>query len=238
MNAVALTTFVREAITPLAKILAIVSLGGDLVFAAIRALQLNTSLIDVDNGMLRMDVDGSYPEFFQYAKFLVMALLMVRLTLGTGLGWYLIWAASFLFLMFDDALMFHERIGEWLTPSLEPFLPDATDTGAVVEFGFFAVVGLAIAGLAAVGIRRAGGNFRRFSIDMIVLLAIGAMFAVSVDFIHGLLTLGYVANSLFAVAEDGGEMFAVSLMLTYSAMVSDRQGQLKHWLTDVRRLTD
>jgi len=231
---VGLVTFVSDGMTPTAAKLALVVFGSDLVFAAIRAWQLFSR--EAAGKWFRLDVDGSLPEIAQYIKFLVIAGFMVHLARRTRLRWYLVWALSFAFLMLDDALMIHERVSERLSPSLAGVLPTGADPQAVGELGYFAVVGGVIALVAIVGIVSSPGPFRRMSIDVIMLLALGALFAVGVDVFHGLLTLDYVGNSLFAVVEDGGEMAAVSLIVIYSAMVDGHAGRLTHWLANVRSL--
>ncbi len=229
-----LTGFVAAAMTPTALKVAIAVIVGDLLFAALRAIQLTTPFLQ--NPMFRLSIDGSYPEIFQYVKFFVIACMMAFLAVHRSVRWLLVWTAGFLFLLADDALMIHERIGARFSPSVEPMLPAGVDAVAVTEFGYLGLVGLTMFGVAAIGMVFSAGLFRRVSLDLILLLMVAGFFAVSVDLFHGLSSFGYVGNTLFAIVEDGGEMLGASLIVIYGAMVIDRRGDMPRWLASVRRL--
>ncbi len=233
-NRLSLHRFISSGMTSTAAKVAVVTIGGDLIFAALRATQLTTPF--VQNPMFRLSEDGSYPEFFQYAKFVFIAALFAWLARSRRTGWLLAWTASFLFLAADDAFTIHEGIGARYAPTVEPLLPAGVDAVAVTEFGYLGLVGLGIAAVAGLGMLLSSGLFRRVSLDMIVLLAFGGFFAVSVDLVHGLTEFGFVGNTLLAIAEDGGEMMVASFIAIYTAMVVSRNGEMPHWLTSIRRL--
>ena len=227
-------TFVSDGMTPTAAKLALVVFGSDLVSAAIRAgsffsREAAGSGFDSTSTAASPKSPSTSSSWLSPDSWFTWP--------ADRLRWYLVWALSFAFLMLDDALMIHERVSERLSPLTgRRILPTGADPQAVGELGYFAVVG-GIALVAIVGIVSSPGPFRRMSIDVIMLLALGAVVRRrGVDVFHGLLTLDYVGNSLFAVVEDGGEMAAVSLIVIYSAMVDGHAGRLTHWLANVRSL--
>ncbi len=229
-----LSSFATQAMTPTALKVAIVALGGDALFAALRAIQLTTPFLQ--NPMFRLSIDGSYPEIFQYVKFFVIACLLGFLAVNRRVRWLFVWTAGFLFLLADDALMIHEGVGARFSPSVEPFLPSGIDAVAITEFGYLGLVALVMFVVAAIGMVFSPGLFRRLSVDLMLLLMVAGFFAVSVDLVHGLSSFGYVANTLFAIVEDGGEMLGASLIVIYAAIVADRRGEMPQWLSSVRRL--
>ena len=221
--------FARRSATATVMAATVAVFAGDLFFAAVRAYQLFSK--DIANNNWHLDVDGSYPELYQYVKFGVIAVLTAALARVDR--WYLVWTAVFGFFLLDDALLIHERLGEQLAPGLDSMLP--IDGQATAELGYFAVIGMAILVAAFLAVNRSSDAFRRFSIDIVMLLALGAFFAVGVDVVHGMLTLNYEADTLFSTVEDGGEMVAVSLMVIYSVMVAERRGDPVHWIHEIRR---
>jgi signal transduction histidine kinase len=168
--------------------------------------------------MFSIEQDRALAELFQYAKQALLALGSFVLFLRTR-GWiFLAWAVFFGFLMLDDMLEFHERVGKAVGPALG--LPGMfglrmDDYG---EMAYAAVLGLCLVTFLALALRRGGPVERRFSADLLCLLAALALFAVVFDALH---TIAYfrvpLLAHMLALLEDGGELIVMSLITAYVA---------------------
>lgn len=191
----------------------------DLVFIGLHVLWDATSL--VGNPMYSLEKDRGYPEMYQYIKELWAVLLFGQLFLKTREGGYAAWAFLFGYLLADDALFIHERVGVAL----------AERTGAVPllglepkDFGELAFVA-AVMGLllGSVGLFHWRGSpaFRRATGDLVLILALVAFFGVAVDMLHSAL-LERGVGLVLEVLEDGGEMVGISLVTGYAFALSTR----------------
>ena len=162
------------------------------------------------NPMLDIGIDGGYGEMFQYLKEYWIALVCAGLWWRRREGIYASWSLLFFYLLADDALSVHERMGAALAGQLQ-YLPvlglRSIDLG---EMTFAAVAGVTFLGLIAVFYFRASQVARAASHDLLLLFAVLVFFGVGVDMVHVLLP-----GVGLTMVEDGGELVAMTLIVCY-----------------------
>ena len=188
-------------------------LAGDACFVLLHGLNYRTDY--VANPRLSIDLDGGYPELYQYVKEAWVVIMLVTLAVRTRVVGYLGWAVLFCYALCDDCLSLHERYGLRLAESLgfESRLGLRPE-----DFGELAVTAAA-GGVALVVVAAAylfgGPGFRRVSRHLAGLVAALAFFGVVVDMVHVVFMHNRVANFVLATLEDGGEMVVMSLVAGY-----------------------
>lgn len=184
-----------------------------------------------------LGIDGSYPEIFSYLKAGFAALLLFVLFARKRALTYVAWGVTLVFILLDDALELHERVGAALVDS--GALP--TLLGVRPELYAEAVLWLAVAPplllLIALGYRREPA-LRPLSRLLLGLL--GALFfcGAVVDALHA--AAPYVENPTvrFFLArtillEDGGELVVLSFFaaLTLLHFVLEQTSPARRFLT-------
>ena len=159
--------------------------------------------------------DRSYAEMFGYLK---MASIVVLL-LGTyGLSekrMYSIWAGIFAYVLLDDALLIHERLGRAVAgPSGSTW---AYDMGQLVVW---ILVGIFLLAISIGALVLSSGQNRTNGILLLgTLLALG-FFAVLVDLVHVIVQSWFRgADLLFTVIEEGGEQLVLSLAVAVALLI-------------------
>lgn len=179
------------------------------------ALHTEAQLRGSQNSLLFIDFDRGYAEFFQYLK-MTYALLLIALVSIETRSWILsVWMIPFAYLLSDDAMQIHERGGEYLAQllSLQPGLGvRAVDFGEIAVSG---IAGLIILPLLGMAYWKANAGERWIFHRLIGLIVLLALFGIVIDLAH------VAAHSLLggfdwiAVIEDGGEMVAATLIVTF-----------------------
>jgi hypothetical protein len=162
-------------------------------------------------------------ETYQYLKMYWIVLLLVGVSIRRGKLSYLSWALLFVYLLLDDSLLFHERLGSMVASRLgyTPVLNlRAQDFG---ELTVVAAAGLVFAGLLSFTWWRGDPEFRRVSRGLALLVGVLLLFGVGVDLLHGISDIPAVM-ALRALLEDGGEMVAMSFVCWYAYRVFLRPG--------------
>ena len=164
--------------------------------------------------LLSIDQDMGFAEMFQYIKEYWIGLILLWFALKRRSFLFFGWSLMFFYLLFDDALMFHESGGTILTRyfNLQPILGlRAQDIG---ELGIAVIVGVAF--LAIIGISHyfSEQRLREISKRIAILLVALVFFGVFVDIIHSMFRKTEISN-LLALIEDGGEMVVMSLITWY-----------------------
>lgn len=166
-----------------------------------------------------VELDGSYPEIFQYAKWALVVLCLLYLLARHRDALYAVLLAVFVYILADDALTWHESMGRWLV----------TAAGAseeriwrlrpqdFAEIAVSAVPGIVLLAALAVAWARSGGDgARAFAARALPLLALFAIFAIGVDTVHSGLVAGDWSraklNVTLVLFEDGGEMIVASVI--------------------------
>jgi hypothetical protein len=165
-----------------------------------------------DSGFM-LDKEGGYTERFEHLK---TAICICSLGGCWGLTRQPVYAAAaavFGLALADNALMLHETWGEMVSGSLqgtEVLFRDAPE--ALGELTFFAAEGAAALALLLPGFRRSAVRHRMLGLAFAALILALAGFAVALDLLHAAIAPGLdKAGRIFALVEDGGEFFILSL---------------------------
>ena len=209
-------------------VLVSIDLVFSLWFAGTRLLynmEINQSLYELK--FLRIDADGGWPEWYSYAKTLVLILLLGRMALSTRQLIYFALVLVFGIVLLDDSLEIHEDLGKQLVGLLDlrPMLGvRARDVGEVITW---AVMGAFALPFVIVGF--AFSKRTDVANGLALLLPFGALlfFAIFVDqLFHIWRDLFFGADIILATLEDGGEMLAISLECALAAVLV--RGRARH----------
>ncbi|MEM7594404.1 MAG: hypothetical protein AAF383_23335 [Cyanobacteria bacterium P01_A01_bin.83] len=165
--------------------------------------------------LLLLTQDQGYGEIFQYIKE-----LWIMLLLGFGF-WqrkkmiFMSWSLFYGYLLLDDALIIHEKIGAVVSNSLgfqEAFNLRAIDFGEVFVS---AVVAMCFLLLIGWGYTKAKSIERKYSNILVLLLLALAIPGIVFDLLQVMMNNNAVLYSIFALLEDGGEHIIMSLILAF-----------------------
>lgn len=168
----------------------------------------------ISHKYLPLNVDHGYPEIYQYIKEFWIVILFFLYFLKHRTGIYFTFTLLFGYLLLDDALLIHEALGELFTNrfGLQPvFGLRGQDLGELVVFG---IIGFVFLSLIVFGYFRSSDNDRGIVRNLLAMILVMTFFGVAVDMVHRL----FHDTSLewfWAVAEDGGEMLVMSVILWY-----------------------
>jgi hypothetical protein len=173
------------------------------------------------NALFNISRDGGYAEAFQYMKEYWSIGLLIFLAIQTRSRLYLSWSSLFCYLLIDDSLNIHEKLGSFIAEKLAfsaLFRLRAVDFGELLVSG---VSGLFFLTLIAIAYYLGDSFFRRASKKLIMMLLVLAFFGVVVDMLHVVFKFSRF-EPLFSVLEDGGEMVVMSVMLCFIFSLSGR----------------
>jgi hypothetical protein len=185
-------------------------LATDLVFIILHLLYVYTDF--VSNSAFSLVQERGYSEIFQYIKEYWIALLFGVLAVRQRSVLYLGWSLLFFYLLLDDSLTIHERLGEIATKRLDlqpVFNLRAVDFG---EFIVSACIGLFFLFFLAIAYRSASRIPREASRYLIIMLFVLAVFGIAVDMLHSLLRFSLLWEPLIGTLEDAGEMVVMSVI--------------------------
>jgi hypothetical protein len=174
----------------------------------------------VFGSFLSVNVEFGIPEGFQYAKELAIAVLMYGIYRKDRRETaFLVLAALFVWLLIDDSMRIHERVGGFLAthvslPSMGGSLPQDIGelVGLVIPAGVFLV-------MLAYTYFRASPSARVQMRQFAYLLALLGACGVFVDLLIAVLGLRDEESAVlrvFNVIEDGGEMVAMTCLLVFT----------------------
>ena len=224
-----------------ASLLLILLFCADFMFIVVHCIQELTPLLNnvINNNLFSIGSDRGYAEIFQYIKWFWLIVLFTYLTISRRSFSYVAWGVTFLYLLCDDSLGIHERIGRLITGNLgfePPFGLYPRDIG---ELAVSAVAGITLTPLLIWAYLRGSLAFKNMSQDLLLLVLVLAFFGVAVDTVHSIargLGLGLNAEFILGVIEDGGEMLIASLMIWYIFLLSVRDDICTSFLFDSVRL--
>ncbi|MFP4144593.1 MAG: glycosyltransferase [Phycisphaeraceae bacterium] len=158
-------------------------------------------------------LEGSLSERFQHVKEAGLALVgftaAVRFRQAAWLAIGLVGS----YLLLDDALQLHERVGGMLVAELGLSGWRGFRGQDFGELCFFVVVGTAVVGVGGLFYRR-GGVFEQQRLRLLLIpLGLLVLFGGVVDLIHYVVPNPLPGYFSWSLVEDGGEMVAVSLLL-------------------------
>ncbi len=196
-------------------------LGGDLVYMALHVGHL--TLPALSGAHYSLETDRGLAEYYQYMKQLWLASCLAIAFLNRRHLVLLAWAGFFGFLLIDDALQVHERVGFWLgrrlgLPGVGGLRPD--DFG---ELLVAATAGASLLALLAIAWWRDRESTWRLSRELLILTAALAFCGVAIDAVH---TIAFfrapaIADPL-AFLEDGGELLVISMLTAHALDLAAR----------------
>ncbi|MFT5196361.1 MAG: hypothetical protein ACI9EW_003628 [Cellvibrionaceae bacterium] len=162
-----------------------------------------------------IEVDNSLPEIFLYVQELGIVILLFSMWRKDEKLVYLAWTLIFTYVLLDDSLLLHERIGVFLVDAFgveNNYGVRGRDiTEVAVQLGF----GIPLVTFAAwAHFFRADPPSRRISVILFFLLALLATFAIIIDWFHVKIMIEG-SKEIIGTIEDGGEMFIVTATLWY-----------------------
>jgi hypothetical protein len=181
------------------------------------------ALSEVYGGLLDVRLDRGIPESFQYFKEGAIATMLVWVFFRTRRHIFLGWACLFLFLLLDDSLQYHERMGALLTgfpgvASLASSLDVRPDD--IGEMLSLVPVLAALAIFMPIPYFRERPEGRRIvhiiSILVVALVLMGGVMDLA-D--RAAFTRGSSYVSVLSLIEDGGEMIVMSSIFGYVSAV-------------------
>ncbi len=198
-------------------------LATDVVFIILHILYLFTGIIS--KSYFSIEQDQGYAELFQYIKEYWIALVLGLLAIQKRSPLYLGWSLLFFYLLLDDSLKIHERLGGIISNELglsPAFKLRAQDFGEIIVsacVGFFFLIFIAIA-------YRFGDRMsRETSRHLIMMLFALALFGIVVDLIHIIVLQSPSLEPLLALVEDGGEMLVMSVIAWFVFLLPKRLSQ-------------
>jgi hypothetical protein len=220
-----------------ASLLLLLFFSADFVFIAIHCIQELTPLIN--DKLYSIGRDRGFSEIFQYIKWFWIIVLLTYLTISRRSFSYVAWGVTFLYLLCDDSLGIHEKVGRLITGNLgfePPFGLYPRDLG---ELAVSVVAGMTLTPLLIWAYLRGSQAFKNMSRDMLLLILLLAFFGVAVDTVHSIVRgigLGWKVKFILGLIEDGGEMLIASLMVWYIFLLSVRDDICTSFLFDSVRL--
>jgi len=217
-----------------ASLLLILLLCADLAFVVLHSINALTPILD--HPLLSLKMDQGYPELYGYLKFGWIIILLFCLSLRNWSFHFVAWALVFTYLLLDDALQIHERLGTLVAEQLG-FVPAfrlrRKDFG---ELAVSAAAGLLLLPILVWAYRSGSQMFRKVSQDIIILILVLVCFGVVIDMADIAIRLGKGVGFALGVIEDGGEMIAVSLILWYVFLRTVRDDSADCYLCDLLRI--
>ena len=177
----------------------------------------------IDNSLYSLETDRGYSEIFQYVKTYWIVIMLAALWWRTRECVYVVWMLLYTYLLCDDAFQIHEHGGDAIARhwDYESALGlRAQDFGELTVSGAF---GLAFLVLILIMYLRSTRDARNASQDLALLFGVLVFFGVIIDMLHIVAGGGY-GEVFFGVVEDGGEMFAMSLVCWYALNLLERRG--------------
>lgn len=179
---------------------------------------------DLRDPLLSLSYDRGYAEFYQYLKQLWISILLLLIFLRTKSIGFVIWAILFLFLMFDDALKLHERVGGLIAYKYEYISLFGLRPQDFGELTYLIIVGVSSLVLLLLFYIRGSGKFRQSTKQLFLLIIVLAFFGVIADILQQLTAEWRYIKELVGIVEDGGEMVAMSIITWYVYVLYLRKG--------------
>lgn len=139
----------------------------------------------------------------------------------------------FTIFLFDDALLLHQKIGDYVAVMLNasPFYYLAVQS-RYFELGVLAIAGFFLLALLAWASHRSDPIFRKVSTDLLLFIAALVFFGLVVD-IAEWLRLGRTIVFVLGFVEDGGELAVYSLIVWYVYLLAIRHGKPDVFIYDL-----
>ncbi|MCU0550174.1 MAG: hypothetical protein MUC48_12560 [Leptolyngbya sp. Prado105] len=167
-----------------------------------------------------VEKDRGFPEFFQYMKQYWCLLLLGFIAFKQRSWLYASWMLLFFYLLADDALSIHEKLGAFLSEALgfvSMFRLRSVDFGELLVSGVAGAILFSCIGLAY---RFGDRSFRQASKKLLILFLALAVFGVVIDMVH--IMAPKRLDRFFGLLEDGGEMIVMSAITAFIFALSEK----------------
>ncbi len=164
------------------------------------------------NPLFSIEMDRGYAEVYQYIKEFWILVLLCFMALKNKQIIYFGWSILFMYLLFDDSLQIHERLGSILSNRLhlQPgFALRADDIGQIGASALFGILLFSVLGFAYL---LSDDTAKQVSKRLFILVVCVAFFGVVVDMFHVAIPGG---GLILGIIEDGGEMVIMSMIVSY-----------------------
>lgn len=196
-------------------------LATDLVFISLHLIHIYSGV--APNPSFSLETDGGYAEIFQYIKEYWIALVLGFLALRKHSATYLGWSLLFFYILLDDSLQLHEKLGYRLSQQFHFFSGfnlRAEDFGELIISGS---VGLFFLIFIATAYRYSDSLSRKISRYLIRMLFALAVCGIVFDMMHTALNFR-ILRTILALLEDGGEMIVMSVIASFVFFLPERIG--------------
>lgn len=198
----------------------------DFSFISYHSMLLLSPLLD--DSLFSLEKDQGYPEMFQYVKWFWIIILFTYLSIKRRSLCFSAWGVFFTYLLFDDAVEIHERVGGLIAGHLTMTPPFGLRLLDIGELAVTAAAGIVLLSFVSVAYVYGSKAFKKISHDLLFLVFILAFFGVFVDMLH----ITWTSNTVLGVIEDGGEMIVASIMCWYVFLLSVRDENVTTYLLD------
>lgn len=196
-------------------------LATDFVFILLHLIHSYTSFSFISNPSFALTQERGYADIFQYVKeywiVLVLGIVVWRNYSHLYLGWLLL----FIYILLDDTLEIHEKLGVIISDKLA-FVPwlnlRAIDFGELVVSIFF---GLFFLSFIATAYRFSDKISRKFSKYLILMLFALAIFGIVFDMLH-IAVKSPLLEPILGLLEDGGEQIVISVITWFIFLLPER----------------
>jgi hypothetical protein len=203
-----------------AALLLLLLLCADLAFILLHSLNALTPLLD--EPLLSVERDNSYPELYQWLKWFWIIILWLYVAKSKRSFSYIAWGLVFTYFLLDDALTIHENVGRQIADNLTLTPPLGLRLQDLGELAVWAVAGMILSLLVAWAYWRGSQAFKKMSRDMLLLIIILVFFGVVFDMVQMAVDLGDTVHFILGLLDDGGEMLVGSLILWYVFLLAIR----------------
>ena len=181
------------------------------------------TLAEIGRSVFSLGKDLGLAESFMYVKEYWVILLLAYLAWTRKKFMYFAWAILFLYIMADDLIQMHEKVGAMLVSKFElvpMFNLRAQDFGELAFSGFSGMVLLSLIGVSYI---KSDANIRRICRHLIILLSSLVLFGVVFDMIQIMFADNHIMFHIFGIIEDGGEMIILSFFCWYIYLLSEQR---------------
>jgi hypothetical protein len=216
-----------------ASLLLLLLLSADLAFIVLHMITMATPILN--SVLFTLEKEGRYPEIYQYIKLFWIIILFIYVLKSTKCCSYVSWILVFTYFLCDDALQIHETIGGYIAKSVDFHPPLNLSLQDFGELAVSATMGMLLLAICAWAYLRGSHTYKKISNDMLLFIVVLVFFGVFIDMVHSSIKPGPVVSLGFGIAEDGGEMVVVSLILWYVFLLAIRNGDSDLFLHDLLR---
>lgn len=166
--------------------------------------------------------ERGYPEIVEYIQLAWIAIAFGFYFIKTSTNIYFLWALLFFYLLLDNSLQIHEKVGLYLANSFyfkDAFSLRSHDFGEMIVY---MAIGLFILSAIILSYRKSPPNARAISNNILFLLASFVLFGFSIDMFGNIIykMFGITNDASFIsifieVVEDGGEMLVIGITAWY-----------------------